>query len=297
MAFLDDFLGSFTNQQAAPQQTIIPTNQLFGQAFGTLNSTVAPGILGFNQALAPGLTDVQLGVTNQLDPNILGNYRGANQAYLDQLNMGESLSPALSADITRKLLETGAATGFGASPGGIGRVALQTALEGEARGRQRRADAFSAGTTGMQISNQLYDPDLYSQLGLKQANMLAGDIRDVQAQQDNLANVTENIRRNNFSSIMNTGGRILGMIGGGFIGSALGNPVGGVQAGGAAGGSIFGGGVQGYGQNAIGGPNYGIGSQQNPFTSILTGLGSLFGGGTPSLESMRRTAYEQGGVS
>ena len=125
MAFLDDLFDSFTNQQAVPQQTIIPTNDLFGQAFGTLNSTVAPGILGFNQALAPGLTDVQLGVTNQLDPSILGNYRGANQAFLDQLNMGESLSPALSADITRKLLETNAATGFGASPGGIGRVALQ----------------------------------------------------------------------------------------------------------------------------------------------------------------------------
>lgn len=269
MAFLDDLFSSFTNQQAVPQQTIIPTNDLFGRAFGTLNSTVAPGILGFNQALAPGLTDVQLGVTNQLDPSILSNYRGANQAFLDQLNMGESLSPALSADITRKLLETGAATGYGASPGGIGNVALQTALEGEARGRQRRADALSAGTTGVQLGQKLYDPLKYSAMGLNQANALAQDIQGVQAAQDNLANVTENIRRNNFSSLLNTGGRILGMVGGGFIGSAMGNPVGGVQAGGAIGGSIFGGGVGGYG--GIGGPQNGIGNQ-GPFTSFLSNL-------------------------
>ena len=277
--FFTDLFDAVTGQKAAPQQTIIPTSDLLSQSYGALSSQIAPGLVAFNQALAPGLTDVQLGVTNQLDPNILLNYRGANQSFLDQLNMGEALSPELTADITRKLLETGAATGFGGSSAGIGNTILQTALQGEARGRQRRLDSSQAGTTGLQLSNQLYDPAKYTGLGAVMASGIGADLRGVQAARDDYENIKEDIRRKNFASLINTGGRIIGTVAGGVFGGAAG-----AQIGGGIGGSLApGSGVAGYGQQqqqqqqgggftsllnglfggggGIGGPQYGIGSQ------------------------------------
>jgi len=262
--FFTDLFDSVTGQQGTPQQTIIPTSDVLSQSYGALSGQVAPGLVNFNKALAPGLTDVQLGVTNQLDPNILNNYRGANQGFLDQLNMGESLSPALTADITRKLLETGAGTGFGGSSAGLGNTILQTALQGEARGRQRRLDSAQAGTTGLNLSHQLYDPAQYTNLGAGLAQGIGADIRGVQAAQDDYANLKEDIRRKNFSSLISTGFKIIG----GVVGGIYGGPAG-AQMGANAGGAVIqGSGVAGYG----GQQQQGGGGGSNQFSSFLTGL-------------------------
>lgn len=266
--FFGDLFGAVTGQQVAPQQTIIPTSDLFNQSYGTLNSTVAPGLIGFNAALAgvPGaksLTDIGLGVSNQLDPSILANLRGANKSILDQLNLGSAMSPELQAEITRNLLATNAATGFGASAGGVGNVLYQTASDKERLRQQRQNTALAAGSSGFQLSKQLYNPDIYSQLGMSQANALAGDIQQAQAAKDEAANLAEDIRRQNFSSLLNTGGRIAGTVAGGIFGGGAG-----AMLGGQIGGSLI------TGSRVAG--------QQKPSSGgggFLGSLGGLFGGG------------------
>lgn len=268
MAFFDDLFDSITNQQVAPQQTIIPTNELLSQSYGALSGQVAPGLLAFNQALAPGLTDVQLGVTNQLDPSILSNLRGANKSILDQLNLGGALDQELQNQVITNALEGNAATGFGVGTGGRGLVARDLGLTSLDLIRRRQQDALAAGTSGMGLSNRLYDPKFYTELGAQQAGAIAGDIQQVQAAKDELANLTEDIRRQNFSSLINTGGRILGTVAGGVFGGAAGAQIGGSIGGSLAKGSRVGGGSASSG---------GMGGSQ--FTSLLSGL---FSGGGPS---------------
>lgn len=291
--FFSDLFGGLTGQQVAPQQTIIPTNQLLQQSYGTLNGVVAPGLVGFNQALAPGLTDVQLGVTNQIDPSILANYRGANASILDQLNLGSSMSPELQNEITRNLLATNSATGFGASAGGVGGIQYQTAIDKQNLLRQRQQDALAAGTGGLAISNRMYDPAQYTQLGAGLASGIASDIQDVQAAQDRVANVQENIRRQNFASLINTGGRILGGIAGGVAGSFIGNPAGGAMAGSAIGGQLYTG-------SSVAGMQQPQSQQGGGFTSILSGLfggGGAIGGPRYGIGGGQTYANQNGGVS
>lgn len=263
-SIFDDFFGALTGQQAVPQQTIIPTGDLLGQAYRTAISQ-APNIIAYNQALAPGLTDVQLGVERQFDPNVANLRAATSGAILNQLGLGEEISPELAANIRRTLLETGAATGFGVSPAGIGNVAIGTAREREARGRARRAEAQGYVRSSPSLSS------LYQPTGILDPGAIAADIRGVQAAQDNLANLQEDIRRKNFSSLINTGGRIAGTVAGGIFGGGLG-----AQLGGQIGGSVFqGSGVRGYEApqqegslfgsllnvfGGIGGPQYGIGA-------------------------------------
>lgn len=296
--FFSDLFDSVTNQQVAPQQTIIPTNELLSQSYGALSGQVAPGLVSWNQALAPGLTDVQLGVTNQLDPSILSNLRGANKSILDQLNLGASLGQELQEDVVRNALEGSAASGFGVGVGGRGLVARDLGITGLDLLRRRQQDALQAGTTGTQLGQSFYNPLQYSALGQDAAAGIANNIQQVQAAKDELANITENVRRQNFSALINTGGRIAGMVVGGVVGAYTGNAAGGVQAGGEIGGNIFGKtGVAGYGgrgqQSSIGGQQYGIGGNRD-YTSFLSGLFS--GGGGSSQADMRQTAFEQGGV-
>lgn len=273
MAFFEDLFQGLTGQQATPQQTIIPVNDLVNQTYGTLNTGVAPGLVGFNQALAPGLTDVQLGVTNQIDPSILANYRGANKSILDQLNLGGGLGEELQNQVITNALQGNAATGFGVGNGGRGLVARDLGLTSLDLIRQRQADALNAGTTGLGVSSNIYNPSRYTQLGAELSQGIAGRIQGEQAARDELANVTEDIRRKNFASLINTGGRILGT----GLGAAFGGAAG-AQIGGNIGGSLFtGSGVAGQQQpqqaNAAGGfmsllkqlglgtqGNYGIGS-------------------------------------
>lgn len=277
--FFSDLIDSVTNQQVAPQSTIIPTNDLLSQSFGALSGQVAPGLLAWNQALAPGLTDVQLGVANQLDPSILANFRGANKSILDQLNLGGSLDQELQNQVVTNALEGNAASGFGVGVGGRGLVARDLGLTSMDLLRRRQQDALASGTSGMGVSKGLYDPLAYSQVGLGAAGAIAQNIQDVQAAKDEMANITEQVRRQNFSSMINTGGRIAGMIIGGVATS--GSPMG-IQAGGNIGGSLGGQtGVAGYGGgrgSAIGGQDYGIGANRGGFSSILSGLFSGGGG-------------------
>lgn len=281
-SFFDDIFDSVTGQSATPQQTIIPTNELLGQSFGALSSQVAPGLLSFNQALAPGLVDVQLGVANQLDPSILANFRGANKSILDQLNLGGSLDQELQNQVITNALEGNAATGFGVGNGGRGLVARDLGLTSMDLLRRRQQDALGAGTTGMGVSNRLYDPLAYSQMGLGAASGIAQNIQQVQAAQDEAANMAEDIRRQNFSSLLNTGGRIAGTVAGGIFGgpggAMLGGSIGGsliqgsrvggrpqAQQGGGGGftsllSGLFNQGVGGGGAGAIGGAAYGIGA-------------------------------------
>lgn len=274
--FFSDLFDSVTNQQVAPQQTIIPTNELLGQSFGALSGQVAPGLLSWNQALAPGLTNLQLGVANQLDPSILANFRGANKSILDQLNLGSSLDQELQNQVVTNALEGNAASGFGVGVGGRGLVARDLGLTGLQLLRERQNAALGAGTSGLGVSNRLYDPLAYSQMGLGVASGIADNIQQVQAAQDEMANIQENVRRQNFSALINTGGRIAGMVIGGIAGS--GNPMA-IQAGGAIGGSLGGQtGVAGYG--GIGGQQQGIGGNRGSgFTSWLSGLFNSGGGG------------------
>lgn len=279
--FFGDLFDAITGQQATPQQTIIPTNELLGQTYGALSGQVAPGLLSFNQALAPGLTDVQLGVTNQLDPSILRNLRGANQSILDQLNLGSSLGQELQEDVVRNALEGSAASGFGVGVGGRGLVARDLGITGLDLLRRRQQDALQAGTTGTQLGQSFYNPLQYSQLGQGAASGIAQNIQGVQAAQDQLANLTENIRRQNFSSLLNTGGKIAGTVIGGIYGGAAG-----AQIGGQIGGSfIQGSGVAGQQPR-----------QQAGGGGMLSGIMGMFGGGGGGA-GVSGSGYTTGGAS
>lgn len=295
-SFFTDVFDAFTGQQATPQQTIIPTDQLLSQSYGDLNSQVAPGLVAFNQALAPGLTDVQLGVSNQLDPSILGNLRGANRSILDQLNLGSALGQELQEDVIRNALEGVTSSGFGGrnlSEAGTGLVARDLGITGLDLLRRRQQDALSAGQQGTELAQSFYDPLQYTQMGAIMAKDIGQDIRGIQAAKDELANLTEDIRRQNFSSLLNTGGRIAGSVIGGIYGGPMGAQVGGKIGGsfisgsrvagqqtpqaGSGGGGGFGSILSGLGGggSALGGPQYGIGGGGG-FTGDIGG--GSFGG-------------------
>lgn len=265
--FFSDAFDAITGQQSVPQQTIIPTDQLLQQGYGMLGSTVAPGLVAFNQALAPGLTNVQLGVTNQIDPSILANLRGGNKSILDQLNLGGALPEDLQNQVITNALEGAAASGFGVGVGGRGLVARDLGLTGLDLIRQRQQDAVAAGTNGMGISSRVYNPAQFTTLGAQLGQSAAADIQQVQAARDELANLTEDIRKQNFSSLLNTGGRIAGTVIGGIYGGAAG-----AQMGGQIGGSVITGSrVAGQKQQASGGGGGGGG--------MMGMLGGLMGGG------------------
>lgn len=304
--FFSDVFGALTGQQVAPQQTIIPTGELFAQAGGLLPQIAGAENL-YNQQLATG----RLGVLSQFDPSLLPLQRAESAATLAQLGMGEGLSPELQSDIQRKLLETGTATGFGISPAGVGNVALETGLAAEARGIRRRAEARESAGRGLQLGGGLLPQRM--PFGQDVGLTIAGRIEAEQSARDEMTNLVEDIRRQNFSNLLNTGGRILGGVAGGVIGAYTGNPVGGVMAGQAIGGSVFsgsrvagrqqpqaggggGGGMfsqfagmfgGGGGGSSIGGPQYGIGSQRQA---------GYEQGGVPMSSYDRSSAYQQGGV-
>lgn len=250
--FFGDLFNSFTGQ--APQTTYNPLSpqQGLSQAYGLAQGLV-PQYAALNQALQPVMTGLQLSNENQIyGPQANTLRQNTYQSILDQLNMGENLSPALQADITRKLFESGAASGFGASAAGRGNVILQTGLEGEARGRQRREDALRA-THILPASRYSYQPTEMPDVGgiyqgLQQQNMI----------QNNLDNQNELVRQQNFTNLLNTGGRLLGGIAGGLTG----NPFA-AMAGSQIGGSLFTG--PGGGAQAQAG-------QQGGIESILQGL-------------------------
>lgn len=267
MAFFDDIFGAFTGQQSTPQQTIIGTGDLLNQTYGALTAA-APGVIAYNQALAPGLFDVQLGVERQFDPNVANLRAATSKSILDELGLGTQLPPDLQERVVRQALEGNTATGFGVGAGGRGLVAADLGLTGMDIASRRRNEAQGY-VRGSPLPGQLYQPQ-----GLMDAGAIAGDIRGVQAAKDEYANLVEDTRKSNFSSLLNTGTRILGGVAGGFIGGMLGNPMGGAMGGMAAGNSIFSGGVAGVPRGTSGGGAGGLGSILNMGGGILN-----FGGG------------------
>lgn len=235
MAFeFGDIFGALTGQQAIPQATILNTGDAYNQGLAASMAGI-PALNSYNNALAQGQVATGLGVQNSIyGPDANALQRGAISSVLGNLNLGTNLSPELTADITRKLSETGSMSGFGYSPAGIGNIALQTGLEANALGRQRQSDALNA-IRGLPMSSFEYQNDR----GLTPLQGME-DVSSVQAAQDQLANIQEQARAENFSALLNTGTKILGGIGGGFLGAAMGNPVGGALGGAAAGSTVFG---------------------------------------------------------
>lgn len=257
MGFLDDVLGAFSGQQATPQQTIIPTGDLLGQASGLLTSQIAPATIAYNQALAGPLTDIQLGVERQYNPYAFDVRSGAYKSILDELNLGNTVPAELQDLVTQRTLEGNTASGAGTSNLGDIFGARSLLSAGLDLGRQRRMDALGAASASPSL-NELYQPR-------DPTNTLFGiaqDIRGVQAAEDEYANIVENTRRQNFGKLLSTGFRIAGGVAGGIFGGPMG-----AQMGMSAGGSIIPGStVAGYGGQASGGGG-------NPFASILSGIG------------------------
>lgn len=258
MAFFDDIMGIFGGGGDVQQPQIMSTQDVINQTYGTLQGAL-PGFTAYNQALQPVMTGLQLANQNQIfGPAANQLQQGTYQSILDQLNLGESLSPELTADITRKLLESGSATGFGASPGGVGNIILQTALEGERRGQMRRNEAL--GAIGMlPTSSYQYQPQ-----GLFNANDIFGDIRGVQAAEQEAAAMAAAQQQQEFNQLFSTGLQIAGTVAGGIFGGGIPGAIAGGTLGGIAGQALTGQAPQGVGAftsilGGIGGPSSGIG--------------------------------------
>jgi hypothetical protein len=262
--FLGDLFDSVTGQQATPQRTIIPTQDLLRNGLSTAAS-LSPQVKALNEAYQPIQTGNQLASEKQVFGDSANQLqKGAYQSILDQLNMGEKVSPELQDLVTTNTLQQLGNSGVGTSD--IGKIfgARSLLSAGLDLGKQRRAEAMGAVEA---LPSSTYRPQT---IGIPDPMQVSGMLDQEQAAKDDYDNLKENIRRSNFSSLINTGGRILGTVAGGIFGGPMG-----AQMGGQIGGSVLGHtGVAGYGGSQGGGG--GGGSGGGGFTSILSGL---FGGG------------------
>lgn len=265
-SILEDIFGAITGQQSAPQQTIIPTNQLLGQAYGTATGLL-PQVGAYNSALVNATLPSQLQAESMYDPNAGALRAATSRSILDELNLGGNLGDELQDQVIRNALEGNAATGFGVGQGGRGLVARDLGLTSLDLAARRRAEASGAVRGQTPLAN-LFNPDR----GLSPSS-IAGDIRGVQAKQDELANLQEDIRRQNFSSLLNTGGRILGTA----AGAAFGVP----GIGGAIGGNL----ITGSGVRGVQRPQAGAGNILSILSGLFGGAGALgrFSGGAGQL--------------
>lgn len=272
-SFLGDLFDSVTNQQGTPQSTILDPAATSAKGYG-MATGLAPQVQAYQNAYQPIITGTQLNSENQVfGPAANGVQKGAYQSILNNLNLGNSVPQDLQDLVTTNTLQGLSNSGVGATNAGRLFGARSLLSAGLDLGAQRRAEALNASNLlpsshinpGAQLG-ALPSPDDYTNALYKQ-----------QAQQDQAANVAEDIRRENFSNLINTGGRILGTAAGAYFGAMAGDPIGGAQAGGSVGGSLLGhGGVAGYQQNN---PSAG-GSGGTGFTSILKGLFNKGGSST-----------------
>lgn len=266
MAFFDDLFDSVTNQQATPQSTILDPYQTASQGYG-MATGLAPQVAALNQAYQPIITGTNLASQNQIfGPAANQLQQGTYQSILDNLNLGNSVSPELQDLITTNTLQQLGTSGIGTADAGKLFGARSLLSAGLDLGAQRRAEALQA--TGMlPTSRQSLAQMSQGVLGIPNPDDFTNALYAQQAQKDQYANISENIRRENFSNLINTGGRILGTAAGAYFGAMAGNPIGGAQAGGAVGGSLLGhtgvGGYQSNNPSSQGGDG---------FTSILSGL-------------------------
>lgn len=280
MGFFDDLIGSVTGQQGTPQQTIIPTQELLERGYSTAKG-LSSAVADLNKAYQPIFTGNQLASEEQVfGPAANQLQRGAYQSILDELNLGNSVSPELQDLITTNTLSQLGTSGLKTSDAGKIFGARSLLSAGIDLGRQRRGEALGA-------SNLLPSSRLTPQvIGVPNPMEISGMIEQETAARDNYANLVEDIRRSNFSSLINTGGRILGTAAGAFFGGPAG-----AQIGGNIGGSLF-------GKGGVAGVNSGGGSSGggSPFTSILSGL---FGGGgakTPGINPNAQAYFANNGA-
>lgn len=266
--FFNDLFDSITNQQATPQQTIIPTTDLLNQGYSTATG-LAPQVAALNQAYQPIFTGNQLASENQVFGDAANQVqRGAYQSILDNLNLGNSVPADLQDLITTNTLQQLGQSGIGTADAGKLFGARSLLSAGLDLGASRRREALQA--SGMLPSSSYQAPSFGAPDPMGISNAIQGET----AARDQYANIAENTRRNNFSALINTGGRILGTA----VGAYFGGPAG-AQMGGSIGGSLGGKtGVAGYGTESQGG-----GSGGGGFSSILSGLN--FGGGAGAANS------------
>lgn len=270
--FLSDLFDSVTNQQATPQQTIIPTTDLLNQGYSTATG-LAPQVAAFNQAYQPIITGNQLASENQVFGNAANQVqRGAYQSILDNLNLGNAVPADLQDLITTNTLQQLGQSGIGSADAGKLFGARSLLSAGLDLGASRRNEALQA--AGLLPSSRL-TPQVQ---GIPDPTGISNAISAEQAARDQYANIEENTRRENFSALINTGGRILGTVVGGVVGAYTGNPAGGAIAGGEIGGRLGGKtGVAGFGTQQ---PQAG-GGGAGGFTSLLNmfnGQGRFSGG-------------------
>lgn len=257
MGFFDDVFDSITGQQATPQQTIIPTSELLTKGYSTAEA-LAPQVASLNKAYQPIITGNQLASEQQVFGDAANQLqRGTMQSFLDELNLGNSVSPELQDLITTNTLQQLGRSGVGSTDLGKLFGARSLLSAGLDLGRQRREDALRA--TGVLPSTSFRPPTI----GIPDPMNISSMIDQEQAARDNFANLQEDIRRENFSSLINTGGRILGGVAGGIFGGPMG-----AQVGSSIGGSLG-------GKTGVAGVNSRGSSGGDGFTSILSGL---FGG-------------------
>lgn len=254
--FFSDLFDSITNQQATPQQTIIPTTDLLNQGYNTATG-LAPQVSALNQAYQPIITGNQLASENQVFGSAANQLqRGAYQSILDNLNLGNTVSPDLQDLITTNTLQQLGRSGIGSADAGKLFGARSLLSAGLDLGASRRNEALNASSM---LPSSRMTPQVQ---GIPDPMGIANAIQGEQAAKDQFANIAENTRRNNFSALINTGGRILGTAVGAYFGGPAGAQMG-AQIGGSLGGKT---GVAGYGTESQGGGSDG------GFTSILSGL-------------------------
>lgn len=262
--FFGDVFDAITGQQATPQNTIVNTNDALNQAYATAQGQI-PNFTAYNQALQPVMTGLQLSNQNQIfGPAANQLQQGSYQSILDSLNLGASIPQELQNELTTNYLQGSSASGLGATNAARMFAADQGRSFGLNLQRQRQQDALGAALK-LPTSQYQYQPE--GGAGIDVGGIFA-DQANVRAQIDEFANMTEDIRRQNFSSLLNTGGRILGTAIGGAFGGAMG-----AQMGGQIGGSVI------TGSRVGGQQRQQQQDQGSGFASILSGLGGMGGGG------------------
>lgn len=140
-----DFFGSIFGGGAPqrPVRRLMTQQDLLNQAARLLPQMAASEV-AYNQALAPGLTDVQLGVEQQIAPGTFNLRRDALAARQRDLNLGYSLPPELQDLVTTNALQQLGASGVGASDLGKLFGARSIAGAGLDRGEARIQNALAA---------------------------------------------------------------------------------------------------------------------------------------------------------
>lgn len=247
------------------QPTFLSTGDVFSQA-GSLLPQLAASEVAYNEGFLP-LIGLQKRAEAEAYPGLAPLREDLIGRTADELSFGSRLSPEMENYLAQKTAEQLGASGIGGVDAGQ-RFGIRSLLSaGIDLGERRRAEAGGL-IRSFPSLNQIFPTR--QPFGDTAGLTLAQDIGNTQAAINNYGMLQERERKSSFTSLLSTGARLLGMAGGGFLGSA-GGPLGtlaGITAGGEIAGSIFGGGQQRGGGSIldglgglIGGPKRGIGSQ------------------------------------